>query len=70
MCWQHTDIDHTYITGICYYTHNVTQFICTVQMFEDIALKKIPAKNVDRPFASGGFCAVYKVKHPFVSLYM
>ena len=36
-------------------------------MFEDITLKRIPAKNVDRPFASGGFGAVYKVKHPFVS---
>ena len=36
-------------------------------MFEDITLNKIPASNVDQPFAEGGFGAVYKVKHPSVS---
>ena len=36
-------------------------------MFEDITLNKIPASNVDQPFAEGGFGAVYKIKHPFVS---
>lgn len=36
-------------------------------MFEDISVNKIPANNVDKPVASGGFGAVYKVKHPFVS---
>ena len=36
-------------------------------MFEDVTLNKIPARDVDKPFASGGFGAVYKVKHPFVS---
>ena len=36
-------------------------------MFEDITLNKIPAGDVDKPSANGGFGAVYKVKHPFVS---
>ena len=36
-------------------------------MFEDITLNKVPATKVDQPFAQGGFGAVYKVKHPFVS---
>ena len=36
-------------------------------MFEDITLNKILAKDVDQPFAKGGFGAVYRIKHPFVS---
>ena len=36
-------------------------------MFEDVTLNKILAKDVDQPFSKGGFGAVYKIKHPFVS---
>ena len=48
---------------ICSYVATV----CITQMFEDITLNKISANDVDKPIASGGYGAVYKVKHPFVS---
>ena len=35
-------------------------------MFEDVTLNKID-KDLDQPSAKGGFGAVYKIKHPFVS---